>query len=85
MRLPKSDFICLVVVAVDLDDRTVHFFNEDLGWDCQESQCFPYFEPKHPEWALRHALPPLPNGHRWERRVVEFDITEKRLVAAVEI
>jgi hypothetical protein len=79
-RLPKSDFICLVIVGIDLEDGSRHFFNEDLGWGCEEYQIYPYFPPNRPDMARRHVLPPLPSGHKWERRVVEFDITEKRLV-----
>jgi hypothetical protein len=80
MQLPKSDFICLIIMGIDLEDGTRHFFNEDLGWGCEEHQSYPYFPPKHPEWARRYACPPLPSGHKWERRVVAFDITAKRLV-----
>lgn len=80
MRPPKADFICLVIVAVDLEDGSRHFFNETLGWDCEEAQSYPYFPPKHPARARRFPCPPLPSGHRWERCIVPFDITEKRLV-----
>jgi len=80
MTLPRADFICLIIVSVDLKDGSSHFFNQDLGWDCAENQSWPYFSPKHPEWGRRHLLPPLPSGHKWERRIVEFDITHKCLV-----
>lgn len=79
-RLPKADFICLVIVGVDLEDGTRHFFNEATGWGCEEGRSYPYFPPRHADWARRYPCPPLPSGHRWERRVVEFDITEKCLV-----
>ena len=82
MTLPRADFVCLVIVGIDVEDGSSHFFNEDLGWGCEERQSYPYFPPSHPEWAHRHALPPLPSRHKWERRIVAFDITHKRLVTA---
>lgn len=84
MKFPKADFICLVIVAIDLVDGSRHFFNEDLGWVSAEQQCWPYFPPNHPEWPRRHLCLPLPSGHKWKKCVVEFDITDKRLVQALE-
>jgi hypothetical protein len=82
VRFPKSDFICLVIVAVDQVDGSRHFFNQDLdlGWVREEHQCWPYFPPNRPELPRRHLCPPLPSGHKWKKHVVPFDITDKRLV-----
>jgi hypothetical protein len=80
VRFPKSDFSCLVIVAIDQVDGSRHFFNDDLGWSREEHQCWPYFPPNRPELPRRHLCPPLPSGHKWKKCVVAFDITAKRLI-----